>query len=259
MYNFDFNAESAAHEKAKYFGKYPGVVVNNEGDDLKRGELLVCVAGILEEITEECENPTRTSRPDTKNNPVSRAEQRPIVVIAKPCFQPGFFFLPEKDDPIWVEFVCGDINHPVWTGVWYSKNNLLKTAKGNQPEYSDKIIRTKSGHVIELTDTEDEEHILIQHKTGSSIEIDADGNIIIKGKHTSIVSDSISLGSLDKAKEDIVLGNSLKDMLTDLVSILINHTHPTGVGPSGPPVPVPKMSGLNIKLNKILSTQNTTD
>lgn len=249
MYNFDFNAGSTAHEKAKYFGKYPGVVVNNgankEEDDLKRGELKVCVAGILEEITEKPKKSTGTSNPKPENIHASRVKQGPIVVIAKPCFQPGFFFLPEEKDPVWIEFVCGDINHPVWTGVWYPKDRAPKTAKDDEAKYLHKIIRTKSGHIIELTDTEDEEHILIQHKTGSSIEIDPEGKI--------------SLGIKGEEQQPIVLGDTLQSKLKDLISIVENHVHPTGVGPSGKPVTsAPGIESLTDTLGEILS-KHTTD
>jgi len=38
---------------------------------------------------------------------------------ALPCFPPGHFFLPKEGDRVWVEFVDGDPQYPVWVGMVY--------------------------------------------------------------------------------------------------------------------------------------------
>ena len=45
---------------------------------------------------------------------------------------------------------------------------------------NNKVIRTKSGHVIEIDDTPDYERINIHHRSGTYIEIDSDGRLVIK-------------------------------------------------------------------------------
>jgi len=166
----DFRCDAAdGGEVEKYFGKYPGLVLSNTvpedvsdyGDH--RGELQVEVPGILEET------------PDGEG-------RRPIQVRAKPCFHPGFFFIPEIGGQVWVEFVAGDINTPVWTGVWYPKDASPKTADDAAPDETRKVIRTASGHVVQIDDTEDEEQILIHHKQASFVKIDKDGHITIEHK-----------------------------------------------------------------------------
>ena len=111
---------------------------------LARGELLVQVPGILEETA-------------------SGNGQQPIEVLARPCFPPGVFFLPEAGDRIWVEFAAGDVNTPLWTGVWYPDEMAPETADADAPARTQKIIRTQRGHVVQLDDTEDDEKIVVRH------------------------------------------------------------------------------------------------
>jgi hypothetical protein len=159
----------------RYYGKYPGLVCKNtapenDEDKVHTGELLVEVPGILE----ESENGT---------------SEQPIVVLAKPCFHPGYFFIPEVGAQVWVEFIAGDVNSPVWTGVWYPVKETPKTVTDEAPTEYQKIIRTASGHVIELDDTAEKEKIVIRHthKDGARIQIDENGSVLIANEKGSFV------------------------------------------------------------------------
>lgn len=80
---------------AGIFGKWPGICVDIEDPEgLKR--IKVRVPGIFgQEILEEW---------------------------ALPCLPPGIDTVPEKGDGVWVEFIGGDENKPIWSGVWFNKN-----------------------------------------------------------------------------------------------------------------------------------------
>lgn len=149
----------------KYYGKYAGrVLANGPPEDAEhRGELLVEIPGILEET------------PDGSG-------ERALQVMAKPCFAPGSFFVPDADAEVWVEFVAGDIDHPVWTGVWYPVDATPPTTSDQAPTEFQKVVRTSSGHVIQLDDTADDEKIVIYHKSQSVLIVDKDGNIVIEHK-----------------------------------------------------------------------------
>ena len=79
----------------------------------------------------------------------------------------------------------------------------------NQPEIPyaavypfNHVFESESGHVIEIDDTKDNERLFTQHRTGTSQEIDKDGNQvnIIKGDHYNIVSgkrQAVIEGNLD--------------------------------------------------------------
>lgn len=153
-------------EPRRYYGKYAGIVKKNKVADLELeerenhiGEIIVQVPGILEDADDG---------------------QQPIEVIAKPCFSPGFFFVPEAESHVWVEFIAGNIDHPIWTGSWYPVEMVPKTFDDQEPNELQKIYRTAAGHVIQLDSTEDDEKIVIFHKTKTAITIDKNGNVLIE-------------------------------------------------------------------------------
>lgn len=141
-------AESHATDTKKYYGKYPAVVKNTnppqKGDH--RGEILVEVHGLLEE--------------DPSDG--TGKKQRKIQVLAKPCFPPGFFFLPDPNDHVWVEFAAGEIDEPLWTGVWYPDKAQPKTPDGKSPTKDQRVLRTKFGHLVLLDDTSGKEKVVVQ-------------------------------------------------------------------------------------------------
>lgn len=140
--------EPAAAEARKYYGKYAAVVLNNDPPPNAdhRGEVLVEVAGILEE---DPADPTGNT-------------QRKLQVVAKPCLPPGLFFVPEPQDHVWVEFAGGDIDEPLWSGVWYPTAAVPKTPDGNAPTKDQKVIRTTFGHVVVLDNTSGSEQVVIR-------------------------------------------------------------------------------------------------
>jgi len=254
---YDTVDQPQEESQRKYYGKYPGVVLDNDPPaGNRRGELKVEVHGILEETSDG-------------------SGQRPIQVIAAPCYPPGFFFIPEVKDNVWIEFGAGDINTPIWIGVWYAKDKTPKNAEGQEPTTFQKIIRTVSGNVIQLDDSDKKENITILHKSGSTVEIDKDGNIAItvKGDDMSIKgsknislnsSDGISLSSDEillggsAATDHLVLGDTLKTQLGTILQQIADHFHPTGVGPSGPS-PVLQATLSSLLTPAILSTKHKTE
>lgn len=62
-------------------------------------------------------------------------------------------------------------------------------------------------------------------------------------------ADNVYLGDVG-ATENFVLGQQLKDLLTTILNALISHIHPTGVGPSGPPLP-PSLTNFQEALSKV--------
>ena len=116
----------------------------------------------------------------------------------------GFLFLPEIDDEVLVCFEHGDVNYPYIVGVLW--NGVDKPPQGTKSVLSDdkrkvnqRVLRSRSGHLIVLDDTDGEEQIIIQDKTGNNkivinskensmtINVDQDLTIVAKGK-TSIQS-----------------------------------------------------------------------
>ena len=76
------------------------------------------------------------------------------------------------------------------------------------------------------------------------------------GSETIINSPEIYLGL--GAEEPIVLGDTLLGLLEELCDALAAETHPTPVGPSGPPINVADYSSIKSRLSTFLSPQNFT-
>lgn len=95
-----------------------------------------------------------------------------------------------------------------------------------------------------LLDVENKSITVEDVENGNTITLNSDGiSIKTKGKVSiggatalEVAADKIALG--DGANQAAVLGNALVDWLN-------SHTHPTGAGPSGPPVPVATPSLLS--------------
>src|SRR5215813_12151211 len=83
-----------------YFGKYPGVVVEND-DPEKRGRLKVRVESVL-------------------GNEVVTGWAQPCMPYGGAPDQ-GFFFIPEIDATVWVEFAAGELDYPIWVGTYWGK------------------------------------------------------------------------------------------------------------------------------------------
>jgi uncharacterized protein involved in type VI secretion and phage assembly len=139
----------------------------------------------------------------------------------------GFFFLPEIDDEVLVAFEHGDPNYPYVVGTLW--NNTDKPPAGSKDSVlsSDKkkvdqrVIRSRSGHLIVLDDTEGEEQILIQDMTAKNqvivnskentmtINLEGDLTITTKGKTTVNADGATTVESKDaitiKATKDVTI------------------------------------------------------
>lgn len=208
------DAGSGRDAPRRYYGKYPGVVTHNdppEDGSAHRGQVKVQVPGILEET------------PDGTGH-------QPIEVLAAPAFLPGFFFVPNEQDPVWVEFVAGDINFPIWTGVWYPDDATPVTtdpsdpgAQGSAPTLDQKLIRTKSGHVIQLDDTQGSEALVIKDETNQNmLTFNSDG-ITFRDNHQNKLtfdSNGITIQCGDSSK--IVVASSTITLQTSGVKVTID-------------------------------------
>lgn len=149
----------------------------------------------------------------------------------------GMLFLPQVGDTVWIEFAAGDVSRPIWVGTfWGAPDSGPEAPQGDGKDASDTlgVLKTKSGH--ELTLDDDGEVVLLANGNGkSSIRFEKGGGVVI-------TAETIELGA--SAGQKVVLGDAFMQLFNQ-------HTHPTGVGPSGPPAP-PMTAGQ-------LSTKVTTE
>ncbi len=144
----------------------------------------------------------------------------------------GMLTLPEVGDTLWMEFAGGDPSQPIWVGAFWGapesvgdQDDLGEQSGSEVPTHEDTpsgpgllVIKTRTGHRIVLDDN-GEVVILAHGSDGAEVRLTASGEVIVK-------ADTIKLG--EAADQALVLGDAFKDLFNQ-------HTHPTGVGPSGPP------------------------
>jgi uncharacterized protein involved in type VI secretion and phage assembly len=91
----------------------------------------------------------------------------------------GCVFLPEVDDEVLVAFEHGDMRRPFVIGALWNGVDVLPPEFVNDGRNNLRLIRSRSGHLIKLDDTEGGERIEVIDKTGkNTIVIDSQANTI---------------------------------------------------------------------------------
>lgn len=148
--------EADLHRHAgKFYGKYSGTVVDN-ADEQQRGRVKLVVPAVL-----------GTSAP----------------VWARPCLPYGHFFVPEVGMPVWVEFEGGHTDYPIWVGIWWPSGATPAEAQTTPPTH--RVIQSAAGHIVELSDEDGSEKIVIRHGEDSFIALQPDGSVIVSNKNGS--------------------------------------------------------------------------
>ena len=212
MNDDELRALVAERLQGRFYGKYEGVVTDN-ADPRQLGRLRARVPAVLGSDVE-----TGWALPCA---PFGGGKER------------GFLALPEVGDTVWIEFASGNVSRPIWAGTFWSApestggDGDLGTATGPESPTSDgssrggpgrRVLKTRSGHRL-YADDESGVVAIVAGDDGAEVRIDAQGTITIK-------AGTIKLGA--NAGEKLVLGDSFQQLFNQ-------HTHPTGVGPSGPP------------------------
>ncbi|MCW3807935.1 type VI secretion system Vgr family protein [Plebeiibacterium marinum] len=114
----------------------------------------------------------------------------------------GFYFIPETGEEVMVGFEAGNAELPFVMGSLYNGN--AKAEEFTTDTNDVKVIRTRSGHTIELNDTDGEEKINIYDNEGSIITFDTASKslIINSAENIDIAAKNINIS----AEENIVMG-----------------------------------------------------
>src|SRR5437899_10616461 len=103
----DILAQLIERVEGKYFGKYRGIVTDNDDPD-NLGRIKAKVPRLLGD--EE-------------------------IGWALPAFayggasEQGLFAVPDTGAGVWIEFEGGDLSYPCWSGTWYSSDALHASAQ----------------------------------------------------------------------------------------------------------------------------------
>lgn len=143
------------------------------------------VYGVVIGIVTNNNDPENLGRVKVKFPWLSSDDESNWARVASPMAgkERGMTFLPEVDDEVLVAFEFGDINMPYVIGsLW---NGVDKPPYGNDDGKNNiRIIKSRSGHVIKLDDTEGEGKIEISDKENKNMII-----IDIKEKKISLTSE----------------------------------------------------------------------
>ena len=99
-------------------------------------------------------------------------EVTPWIRVSSPHAGPdkGIYFIPEISEEVMIGFEAGNAEKPFVIGSLYNGNQAAGGV--GKEKNSIKMIRSRSGHTLELDDTEGEEKFRIYDKEGSIIEFD---------------------------------------------------------------------------------------
>lgn len=115
----------------QYFGKYSAVVKDNS-DAQKLGTVKVSVPTLFPENE---------------------------LMDARAALPFGWFFIPENEAPVWVEFEGGDSTLPLWTGMQSLSGKYPSELDLDPPQK--RALKTAAGHLILFDDKSGEELIRI--------------------------------------------------------------------------------------------------
>jgi uncharacterized protein involved in type VI secretion and phage assembly len=158
--------------EGRYFGKYRGLVTNNDDPD-NLGRLKAKVPRVLGDEESGWALPALAYG--------GAAEQ-------------GFFAVPDVGAGVWIEFEGGDLSYPVWSGTWYTRGAIPESAKPGK-----KVLKTKSGHKLVLDD--DGGTLELTDSNGNSIIMDASGIEISDANGNSIKLSASGVSVNDGALE----------------------------------------------------------
>jgi len=203
--NEDIITRFIERNQGKYFGKYRAFVVDRNDPD-RLGRLKVRVPSVLGGAVTGWAWPAA---------PYAGANR-------------GLLFLPQQGDIVWVEFIEGETEHPVWSGgAWAKpegKSEIPEDAKANYPDTG--VLRTKFGLVIVLDDKSGSEKILIRAKNGCEVTLDPNANQITVKAQTVVIEDG---------------GQNVQELATKsfVRNVFDQHMHGSGTGPTSTPLPLP--------------------
>jgi uncharacterized protein involved in type VI secretion and phage assembly len=155
-------------EDRKYYGKYPGTVVQNI-DPENRGRLMCEVTDVLGFV------------------PGSWAEC--CAPLAGPVGPPmGAYLVPPIGAGVWIEFMYGDPSKPIWTGCRFgSAANVPPIARLGLPVSPSIVLQTAGQNALVISDTPGPQGgIMIKSTTNAFIIVNDTGIYISNGKGATI-------------------------------------------------------------------------
>jgi hypothetical protein len=212
---------SALPEPNSFFGKYRGVVTDND-DPRALGRLRARVPEVLADVESGWALPAAPYAGDGS----------------------GLWTVPAAGTGVWIEFEAGDPSRPLWTGCWWGEGQRPADRNGALATPAVKTIRTQQGLMATLDD--DGQTITLSDGNGTNLlEIEVQpGRIVVKGA-TKAVVEAPQIELVENATHPVVFGDDLLQYLNQIVNLYQTHLHPgelaLGTFPVTPAPPVPPL------------------
>ena len=209
----------------KYYGIYQGIVTGIK-DPEKRGRIKVICPEVLGGETES-------------------AWCDPMIPIAYD--NGGDFCIPSKEEMVWLLFIAGDVDRPVWIGGWWSESSTPLGENYSNPDkvriinYADCTI-TMQDDKININVGEGKYDLLIEDKKVSiKGDLVVNGDIKVEG-NLETEQCSVSTLNLTKLKtKDLEVTNEIKSSKATFDSLNVD-TLETGDITSTGKVVTPELS-----------------
>ncbi|MDO9006135.1 MAG: phage baseplate assembly protein V [Aquabacterium sp.] len=226
--------ELATQSRTRHFGKYRGLVTDNE-DPSAIGRIKAQVPEIFGELS------------------------TPWATPCSPYAGPGvgFHAIPPVGAGVWIEFEAGDPSRPIWTGGWWGTSDVPADEKGTAAKPALKILRSEKGLMVALDD--DANTLTLSDGNGSNLMTISvnDGQIKLLAA-TKVIVEAPLIELTEGATHPVAFGDSLLQYLNQLVSIFNAHMH-VGETVIGIPVtPIVPVTPFPPATPALLSTRVTT-
>jgi uncharacterized protein involved in type VI secretion and phage assembly len=178
--------------------------------------------GVVVGVVTNNQDPEKLGRVQLRLPWMDEKVQSPWARVASPMSgkDRGLWLLPEVDDEVLVAFEHGSPDTPyVLGGLWNGQDTPPATNEDGKND--ERFLKSRSGHVIRLSDKSGEEHIEIVDKSAKnkivistkddSITVEASGDITIKAGGTLKLSGrDVEVTSTAAAKVEAGQGMDLK-------------------------------------------------
>lgn len=164
------------------------------------------IVGVVVGLVTNNQDPEKMGRVKLKFPWLSDEEEGNWARMAVPMAgkDRGTYFLPEVDDEVLVAFEHGDVRFPYVVGaLWNGKDT--PPAENGDGKNNIRVIKSRSGHVIRLTDEDGKEKIEIVDKslTNSLVVDTAQNTITITADKDIVLSASKGTIKLDAQKIEV--------------------------------------------------------
>lgn len=152
-----FALEDEPGDRGRWYGKYRAFVRDNQDPD-RLGRLRLEIPAVL------------------------GSGKAHWSAWASPCFpyggnpDCGFYLIPDVGASVWAEFEGGDVQAPIWSGVWLAGSNPGEMpAEAADHPTTCKVLKTAAGHTLLFEDAVGQQRILLRDAGGQQVLLDVAG------------------------------------------------------------------------------------